>query len=72
MCRETVNEEGDGVRLTALTFIDPKTFDAVYDIGFTVECCRCGASVGHEYREEAIRLWNGEPPPADEDEESAA
>ena len=72
MCFEGVHDEG--VILTAEKLIDPADGAEYHAIGYTARCCNCGASVSHEYREEAIRLWNGEPPPADEDEdeESAA
>lgn len=36
---------------------------------YTVRCCSCGVQVNDEYQDEAVRLWNGELRPQDEDEQ---
>lgn len=65
MCHEGVHDEG--VILTAEALVDPANGERYHDIGYTVRCCNCGASVSHEYRDDAVRLWNGEPEPGDEE-----
>lgn len=66
MCHEGVHDEG--VILTAETLIDPDNGEQYHAIGYTVRCCGCGVSVSHEYLDDAVRLWNGEPPPEDDEE----
>lgn len=34
--------------------------DCEFDAGYSVRCINCGVSVGDEYQDEAVRLWNGE------------
>lgn len=66
MCHEGVSDEG--VILISENLIDPADGEEYGAIGYTVRCCNCGVAVSDEYRDEAVRLWNGEPPQADEEE----
>lgn len=59
MCHEGVHDEG--VILTSENLIDTEDGEEYHAISYTVRCCNCGASVSHEYRDEVVRLWNGEP-----------
>lgn len=36
-------------------------------IGYSVRCTQCGVSIHDEYKDEVVRLWNGEPVAEDEE-----
>lgn len=40
--------------------------DCEYVASYTIVCTMCGASITDEYRDEVVRLWNGEDKPADD------
>jgi hypothetical protein len=40
-----------------------------YVSSYSIHCTGCGVSLHDEYRDELVRVWNGEPPKTDEDEE---
>lgn len=67
-CHKPAHPEGEsGPILTAEVMIDPGSGLPLYEIGYTVRCVDCGASVSHEYQSVTVRLWNGEPEPKDEE-----
>ncbi len=43
--------------------------DVEYANGYSVRCIECGVSIFDEYKDEVIRLWNGQEKPVDEDDE---
>lgn len=59
MCHEPPRED-HGPTLFADTMIDLQTGEATYEASYEVRCICCGASVSHEYLDDAVRLWNGE------------
>lgn len=38
-----------------------------FTIGYSVRCVECGVSIHDEYKDEVVRLWNGELPSDDGD-----
>lgn len=68
MCHEAPRED-HGPVLFAETMVDLQTGEATYEASYTVRCIWCGASVSHEYLDDAVRLWNGET--TSDDEEAA-
>ena len=59
MCGEKPGEEG--VMVIAENMLDPKDLSQEVNIGYTVRCVGCGASVSEEYLTDTISLWNGIP-----------
>jgi len=45
--------------------------DCEFEIGYSVRCTECGVSIHDEYKDEVVRLWNGESKPDDDDEQAA-
>jgi len=41
--------------------------DCEFEIGYSVRCVGCGVSIHDEYKDEVVRLWNGEPRREDEE-----
>lgn len=40
-----------------------------YAVGYSVRCVECGVSISDEYKDEVVRLWNGQEKSVDEDDE---
>ena len=40
-----------------------------YAVGYSVRCIECGVSISDEYKDEVVRLWNGQEKPVCEDDE---
>lgn len=59
-CQTPPRPEMDGVIMTAEVLIDNETGEQICEIGYTARCCNCGASVSDEYKDNCVRLWNGD------------
>lgn len=66
MCGSSPTPE-TGPRVTTTNQLDLETGQDYGPMWHTVDCVNCGATVENEYLEEAVRLWNGEPPLSDDE-----
>ena len=54
-----------------ILFVGNNTYyrDSSYEAGYSIYCTGCGVELHDEYRDEVVRLWNGEMPATDDGEE---